>query len=123
LNIIIKKEHNHSRNILKSQAVILRNKIKIKALETTEKPNSILNTSLKGFNTNLHIHLPQIKNLISDCSKVRRRNLMASPDIKEEVLNNYFKKPINDDKFLLAERNDVPGAKVLIYTTYLNMIH
>jgi hypothetical protein len=123
LNINIKKEHNHSSNILKSQAVILRNKIKIKALETTEKTNSILNTSLKGFNTNLHIHLPKIKNLMSDCSKVRRRNLIPSPDIKEEVLNNYFKKTINDDKFLLAERNDVPGSKVLIYTTYLNMIH
>jgi hypothetical protein len=120
--IVVTRDHNHISEMIKAKVKMVRSEIKNRAFTTVEKPRVILNTILSGENQNLSLHLPKVKNLVHNITKIRREN--NNKCIQEaSLIDDFFTKTLSFEKYLVATKTDVKGAKILIYSTYMNLIH
>ena len=98
-------EHCHASKL---DLVELKNKIKTRAVETKESPNTILHSAIDSFPSNAASQLPQSETL----SRSIRRQRQVPPSNSNNQLPDHLKQTDRGEKFLLHE-----DKEVIIFTT------
>jgi hypothetical protein len=91
-------------------------------MTTSEKLLDIINQFVFGYNQNLSSELPKIHSLVSRITKVRKQNNVVIPS-NLNMMPQLLRDTLNNGNFLYFENLNIEGEKILIYTTYSNLIH
>lgn len=124
--LIVTKNHNHPPDEINSSNKKLLSDIKSRALETSETPKQILNHFLPNATEFEIINLPKVKNLVDGITKHRNKNNFKNIDnlnSNDSIVPSIFLKSLNNEKWLQFEGSSEANEKILIFTTYSNLIH
>ena len=116
------RDHTHQPCYTNAGVQLLKEKIKNRALETTEKPNETINKYMIGENQYLAGEMPPYRQIVDGITAVRRRKGIIIPKNKNK-LDEEFKFSKNNQNFLFFDNEDTAGHRILIYATYANLIH
>jgi hypothetical protein len=120
--MVLKRQHNHNQDYVRAEAQFVASEIKSRALTTTEKSKDIIKRSLSESNQNLIVAMPSVKSMVNNIAKVRKSNSIVIPE-KNEHLSDSFRKTLNNGKFLFYEHLEIEGEKLLLFTTFSNLVH
>ena len=92
--------HNHDANFEQMKVIKLKDDIKARALNTSERPIDIVNMYVKEENMILTPHIPKLSNIVDGITRIRRRDCIVVEDCKN-TLSEEFKKTKNIMDFYL----------------------
>ena len=120
--IVQLKLHNHDKMENKISSEVIKSLIKQRGISTREKPIDIVNKYLVGANQEVAMHMPKIETMVDEITRDRRNKNLS-------VCGAFVERPerqrltLKSEVFLFLDEVNVITGKIMVYTTYNNLMH